>query len=252
MPLLVSVKHSECKQQICFHVSLHIFYYPDKTHEMTTNHASPFSSHHLCTNDFAVIKTHYKDGCTLSLNTTQGGTGHFSNNSVQMGYNAVQSVQSWLTFWKNTLPPLSWLNKLSKIPVWKQLASFSANSIMKMGAICSSETSVYFQQTTCIISQKIVLFIATAVKNSNPTNRYKVMHNMRSVEACAPIGSPENLCNWQIMSPSTLYTNRKSVSTKITFVMDCSNLLLFTPTSRSHLSLNGEIVALMTDFVYYL
>jgi hypothetical protein len=75
--MLVSVKHSECKQQICFQLLLCFFHYPSKTDEMTTNHVS--FSHDSYTNDFAVIKTRYEDGCTLSLNTTQGETGHFSN-----------------------------------------------------------------------------------------------------------------------------------------------------------------------------
>lgn len=54
-----------------------------QTQDMTTNHTSPFFSHHSYTNHFAVIKTHYKDGCTLSLNKTDGGRGYFANKSVQ-------------------------------------------------------------------------------------------------------------------------------------------------------------------------
>jgi hypothetical protein len=49
------------------------------------DHKSYFSffSHHSYTNDFALIKTHYKDGCILSLNTTQGGTRYFSNKYIE-------------------------------------------------------------------------------------------------------------------------------------------------------------------------
>jgi hypothetical protein len=44
-------------------------------------------------------------------------------------------------------------------------------STPKMEAICSSETSVDTQRTTRIF-QKMILFITTAVKTSNPTTSY--------------------------------------------------------------------------------
>jgi hypothetical protein len=48
-------------------------------------------------------------------------------------------------FRRNISPPSSELNKPSKIPAWKQVASSSTS---KMEAIYSSETSVDFQRTT--------------------------------------------------------------------------------------------------------
>jgi hypothetical protein len=44
------------------------------------------------------------------------------------------------------------------------------SSTLKTEATCSSETSVDFQRTTRVISQKIELFITTAVRTSNPTD----------------------------------------------------------------------------------
>jgi hypothetical protein len=83
MPIPMTVKHSECKQQICFQVLLCMFYYSWKHKIWPQIILPPFFSYHSYTNDFAVIKTHYKDGCTLRLNKTEGGTGYISNKSVQ-------------------------------------------------------------------------------------------------------------------------------------------------------------------------
>jgi hypothetical protein len=43
------------------------------------------------------------------------------------------------------------------------------SSTLKMEEICSSETSVATQQTYGVTSQKMIFFITTAVKISNPT-----------------------------------------------------------------------------------
>jgi hypothetical protein len=42
-------------------------------------------------------------------------------------------------------------------------------STLKMEAMCSSETSVYLQRITGVVTQKVVLFITTSVRTSNPT-----------------------------------------------------------------------------------
>jgi hypothetical protein len=44
-----------------------------------------------------------------------------------------------------------------------------ASSILKMEAVLSSETSLNFYRTSSVTSQKVVLFIITAVRPSNPT-----------------------------------------------------------------------------------
>jgi hypothetical protein len=65
-----------------------------------------------------------------------------------LGYNAVYSVESQPMFRRNTSPPSSGSkNKPSKKPAWKQVASRAYSSTLKIEAICSSETSVYFQRT---------------------------------------------------------------------------------------------------------
>jgi hypothetical protein len=57
------------------------------------------------------------------------------------------------------------------------------SSTLLMEAICASETSVDFQRTTRLISQKIALFITTAVRTSDPTRHYiledRTLHNHR-------------------------------------------------------------------------
>jgi hypothetical protein len=52
--------------------------------------------------------------------------------------------------------------------------AYSAN--LKMEAICSSETSVYFQKTTQRFVPEIVLFITTAVRTSDSTKLHIFKH----------------------------------------------------------------------------
>jgi hypothetical protein len=51
------------------------------------------------------------------------------------------------------------------------------SSTLKMEAICSSETKnkIKLNLKTGVISQKMILFITTAVKTSNPTNLYRIL-----------------------------------------------------------------------------
>jgi hypothetical protein len=67
-------------------------------------------------------------------------------------------------------PPFSVSKKLCLPPDFA-LVSFSAYSTLKMDSKCSSETSVDFQTGYIhgIMSQKIEIFINTAVRTSNPT-----------------------------------------------------------------------------------
>jgi hypothetical protein len=63
-----------------------------------------------------------------------------------LGYKAVYYTESQPTFRKNISPPsLESKNMQNKKPSWKQVAS---RTTLKMEAICSSKTSVAFQQTT--------------------------------------------------------------------------------------------------------
>jgi hypothetical protein len=74
-------------------------------------------------------------------------------------YNAMWSVTSQPTFWRNISPPSSWWNKPSNLPLWKQVANYlgmpptfmlvscSAYSTLKLEAMCSSETLVGFLRT---------------------------------------------------------------------------------------------------------
>jgi hypothetical protein len=51
------------------------------------------------------------------------------------------------------------------------MISFSAySSALRMKAVCSSETSVTFQQTTGVISQKIVLFKSSSCLTGNTSS----------------------------------------------------------------------------------
>jgi hypothetical protein len=86
------------------------------------------------------------------------------NEYYLLQHNTMQSTESQPTFWRNISPPSSRSNNLTKTPAWaggKQslLATCSAYSTLKMEAICSSKM---------LVSQKIVLFITTGVRTSNP------------------------------------------------------------------------------------
>jgi hypothetical protein len=60
---------------------------------------------------------------------------------------------------------------LSLLPVSRfLLASFI--STLKIEATCSSETSVTFNELHSVISQKMELFITTAVRTSDPAGFY--------------------------------------------------------------------------------
>jgi hypothetical protein len=56
----------------------------------------------------------------------------------------------------------------------KQVASRAYYSTLKMEAACSSGTSVTFNGLHGDISQKIELFITTAVETSNPTTHVQI------------------------------------------------------------------------------
>jgi hypothetical protein len=68
-----------------------------------------------------------------------------------LGHNAMQSVESQLTFRRNMFPPSSWLKNKPETSMkssGKQLVSCLAYFFtLKMEAISSSETSVDFQWT---------------------------------------------------------------------------------------------------------
>jgi hypothetical protein len=67
------------------------------------------------------------------------------------------------------------------------VASRAYSSTLKMEAICSSETSVDVNGLHGVISQKIVLFITTAVRTSHSTITYifaKSFSNDEFVFAC--------------------------------------------------------------------
>jgi hypothetical protein len=85
-----------------------------------------------------------------------------------------------LTFRRNILLPSSGSKKKfqqdQQVSRWLLLVTCLLTALaeifsltLKMEAICSSETSVASQQTTGVTSQKMILFIITAVKTSNPT-----------------------------------------------------------------------------------
>jgi hypothetical protein len=89
------------------------------------------------------------------------------------------------TFWSNILHPSSGSNKLSKISTWKQVASREADSILlppafmqylallihpwRWGWHVSLKGQLTLNRLHRVISQKIVLFITTTVRISNPT-----------------------------------------------------------------------------------
>jgi hypothetical protein len=79
-----------------------------------------------------------------------------------MGYNAVQSFESQPTFRRNISPPPSESkNKPSKAflaTCFVLVSCLVYSLILKMKAIYSSETSINFQRTTRVISQKTVFF----------------------------------------------------------------------------------------------
>jgi hypothetical protein len=82
-----------------------------------------------------------------------------------LGYNVTSSSESQPTFWRNTPPP----SLLTLFTDFFMLVSFLAcSSILKMVAICSSETLVDFHPTTRrYIPEDSTLFLATAVRTSN-------------------------------------------------------------------------------------
>jgi hypothetical protein len=65
------------------------------------------------------------NSCSLSFFCRTWGP-HSSGNEEYylLGYNAMQSAESQLTFQRKISPPSSQSNKLSKIPGWKQVASW--------------------------------------------------------------------------------------------------------------------------------
>jgi hypothetical protein len=91
-------------------------------------------------------------------------------------YNAVQSVENKQTFQKNMSPPTSpSKNKTSDEQMLSRcralldtcfipVSCLVYTSIVKIGAICSSETSVYFNGLHVVILQEPELFITTAVR----------------------------------------------------------------------------------------
>jgi hypothetical protein len=50
-----------------------------------------------------------------------------------------------------------------------------------MEGTCSSEKSVDFQWTTCVVSQMVVLFITTAARAFIPTGRYRDWTKLNSI-----------------------------------------------------------------------
>jgi hypothetical protein len=77
-----------------------------------------------------------------------------------MVYNAVYSVESQPTFRRNT-------SLLATCFTLVSCLDYSAT--LNMEATCSSETSVDFHGLHGVISQKMELFITTAMKTSDPT-----------------------------------------------------------------------------------
>jgi hypothetical protein len=68
-------------------------------------------------------------------------------------YNTVYSVESQSTFRRTVSPPSSGSisqerNRLCLPPAFTLVSCSAYSSTLKMEAICSSETSVYFQRTT--------------------------------------------------------------------------------------------------------
>jgi hypothetical protein len=129
------------------------------------------------------------------------------------------------------------LAKLCLPPAFTLVSCSAHSSTLKKVALCSSETSVDFQCTTRRLSQKIVLFITTAVRTSNPTtNSMELSPSWEAASRTATQEFPNILCN-----PKVHYVFIRALHWSLSWARSIHSILSHPAFLRSILILSSHL-----------